>query len=332
MEKLIQPGHEPLFGVITEPVKMINYQDYHYQHAMGRKARNWRRHLAFKQFQFFGISSEEWILGCAIADLKYVSAAFYYRYHFPTKTFFQYSCKQPFHFKSQINVTPDKGEWRLIHGKNTFIMRASDQTRNVEVRLTNGEYINFNLSEHQTQPLRLCTRTGMNGWTYTQKNAGLMAKGEVSCSLGKFDLQQALGQHDWSAGFMRRETFWNWASLSGRSSEHGLFGLNVSAGVNETGFNENGYWINGKRYSLNNVNFIYTRQNLFAPWKISTEDQRLNLQFTPLGSYRECANALFVVSRFQQLFGYFSGSIVLDNGNHLRIEHAGIVEEHYAKW
>lgn len=332
MDQLIQPGQEPPFGIITEPVQMINYQDYHYHHAMGKQTKNWRRNLAFKQFQFFSASSDEWILACAIADLKYLTAAFYYRYHFPTKTFFQYSCKKPLHFKTQIDVMPDHGEWRLIHGKNSFIMRALDQTRSLEVKLANGEYINLTLLEEHTQPLRLCTRTGMNGWTYTQKNAGLIARGALSCSSGKFDLQQTLGQHDWSAGFMRRETFWNWASLSGSSKEHGLFGLNVSAGVNETSFNENCYWLNGKRYSLHGVNFIYPRRNLFSTWEINTADNRLHLKFTPLGSHSERANAIFIASHFQQLFGYFSGSLILDDGCKLQIENVGIMEEHYAKW
>jgi hypothetical protein len=330
--KLILPDQEPPFGFFTEPIEAINYQDYSYRHPLGRKVSAWRKNLAFKQFQFFGISSEEWIIGCAIANLKYVTAAFYYRYHIPTRDFYHFSCKQPFNFKAYTDVNPDQGEWRLTQNKNSFNMYTHNQTRKLDVHLSHGEYISLSLHEHHTDPLRLCTRTGMNGWTYTQKNAGLIVSGELSCSLGKTDLRHALGQHDWSAGFMRRETFWNWASLNGRNSEHSRDGLNVSAGVNETSYSENCYWLEGKRYPLSNVNFIYSRQNLMAPWEIGTQDGRLNLRFTPLGRYHECINMIFIASRFQQLFGQFSGVIRLEDGRILNVEEIGIVEEHYAKW
>ena len=96
MNQLLQPGYEPTYGLITEPVTTINYQDYMYRHPLGKKLSHWRRKLAFKQFQFYGVSSKEWILGCAIADLKYLAAAFYYRYHLPTQSYYHYSCKHPF--------------------------------------------------------------------------------------------------------------------------------------------------------------------------------------------------------------------------------------------
>lgn len=332
MNQFLQPGHEPSYGLITEPVGKINYRDYVFYNPLGKRVSNWRRRLAFKQFQFYGVSSKEWILGCAIADLKYLTAAFYYRYHFPTQSFYRYSCKQPFNYRNRVNLTPDEGEWYLKHGKNSFRMHAKNHTRHLEIDLANGEQVNLSLLEQHTNPLRLCTRTGINGWTYTQKNAGLMVNGELSCSLGKVNLDRTLGNYDWSAGFMRHETFWNWASLGGKSQEHGLFGINVSAGVNETSFNENCYWLAGKRHQLNSVSFIYSRQNLSALWKIHSADGRLNLSFTPFGAHRERVNAIFLASNFQQLFGQFSGSLLLADGRTLHIEEVGLVEEHYAKW
>lgn len=332
MSKLILPNQEPAYGLFAEPIDIINYQDYIYRHPLGKKTSTWKRNLAFKQFQFFGISSEEWIIGCAFANLKYLTAAFYYRYHIPTHKFHHYSCKQPFNFQSRTDVMPDRGNWFLKQGKTSFSMRAHAQTRSLEINLPKGEYLNLNLYEHDTHPLRLCTRTGINGWTYTQKNAGLTVSGELSCSSGKFDLQNTLGQYDWSAGFMRRETFWNWAALNGRNTEHGQFGLNVSAGVNETSHSENCYWLKGKRYPLNNVSFQYSRQNLLAPWEINTHDGRLNLRFTPLGRHHERVNAILLASHFQQVFGRFSGTLMLEDGQVLKVEEVGVVEEHYAKW
>lgn len=331
MNKLILPGQEPSYGLFAETIDIINYQDYIYRHPLGKAVSPWKRNFAFKQFQFFGVSSEEWIIGCAIADLKYLTAAFYYRYHIPTHHFHHFSYKQPFNFELRTDVMPEHGEWSFGQGKTSFSMRAHGKSRSLEVYLPDSEYLNLSLYEEATDPLRLCTRTGINGWTYTQKNAGLTVSGELSCSLGKIDLQHTLGQHDWSAGFMRRETFWNWAALNSKNS-HGRFGLNVSAGVNETSYSENCYWLNGKRYPLNNVDFSYSRQNLLTPWEITTQDKRLNLRFTPLGRHHERINAILIASHFQQLYGHFYGTLILENGQVLQVEDVGFVEEHYAKW
>ena len=83
------------------------------------------------------------------------------------------------------------------------------------------------------EPMRLCTRAGATGWVYARKTAGLGMRGtlrwdDTTYDLGAIDIY---GHHDWSAGFMRRETFWNWGCLAGRTSRRPASpACNVSCG------------------------------------------------------------------------------------------------------
>ena len=49
---------------------------------------------------------------------------------------------------------------------------------------------------------------------------------------------------------MRRETNWNWASLSTMDDRGRQIGFNAAAGMNETSFTENGVWVDGRLHLM----------------------------------------------------------------------------------
>lgn len=63
-------------------------------------------------------------------------------------------------------------------------------------------------------------------------------KGTIDCEFGRFDVENCLGHTDYSAGYMRPETWWNWAFVSGSVDGKAIWS-NVSCGVNETSYSEN---------------------------------------------------------------------------------------------
>ena len=67
------------------------------------------------------------------------------------------------------------------------------------------------------QPMCICTPAGPTGWVYARKTAGHAVSGTLRWDGRSLDLAAigARGHHDWSAGYMRRETFWNWGCLAG---------------------------------------------------------------------------------------------------------------------
>jgi hypothetical protein len=181
----------------------------------------------------------------------------------------------------------------------------------------------------------VCSQAGYTGWVFTQKTAGLVAKGTFTVHDKTYDLgsMNALGSVDWSCGFMRRETAWNWACFSGQDELGRTIGLNLASGVNETGTTENGLWVDGKLYKLDGVRFEFNRQAMDQPWKVLSECGRVALDFQPQGCRSEKLNVGVLASNFKQMFGHYSGSIMDDEGNPVVFSGVpGYAEDHYAKW
>ena len=180
----------------------------------------------------------------------------------------------------------------------------------------------------------LNTPCAANGWVYAQKVAGVRCRGTVRSSLGEFDLAaiDAFAHHDWSAGYMRPETYWNWACLSGQAGAQRV-GLNLSCGVNETSFTENCFWLDGELIKVDTARFAFDRGKPMLPWQIDSHDGQVQLRFEAHGLHQERLNLGVLASNFKQIFGRFSGvlrplgrpEVVIDNL-------WGFVEDQYVKW
>lgn len=325
-------------GWFNASVPRINGRDHDYRTPMGRPAPAWQRHFHYKQFQYFGLVSDELLLGCALADTGWLGVAFFYWFEPATGELHEYSWRSPLARNPRLSDSPVEGlslfEQKDVTIRMAYESRNSGLRKRLEVNLPEL-YLDAILDEPAGyQPMSLCTRTGVNGWTYANKVAGLPVHGVLrqnGRSRNLADLN-AGGHHDFSAGYMRRRTFWNWACLSARSGEHWL-GLNVSCGVNETSFTENCFWRDNEQIKVDLVDFVYDGDDLMQPWRIRSADGRVDLYFEPLNRHREKLNLALFASNFHQIFGRFTGILRDAQEREIRVDHLhGFVEEQYAQW
>lgn len=326
---------EPRFGQFSDSLPIINHDDFQLTTPFGRPAGTLAGWLGFKEFQYFGGMSQRLVFGCALAHLRHVGVAFVYVYDLETGELHSHSLRSPFGLGLQLAGNPVQGESRFRRGGADIRMRYEAQPRQKSLEILLGDEIELRavMPEAGFQPMSLCTRAGYSGWTYTNKTGGLPLQGELRWRGQRFDLQalEALGHHDFSCGFMRRETFWNWACFSGMSGGHRL-GLNLSCGVNETSFTENCLWVDGRLLKTNFARFRFDRADVLQPWQICSDDGQASLCFTPLGMHRERLNLGLVASNFRQLFGRFDGELNID-GRLIPVRGLpGFVEDQYAKW
>ncbi|MFI5396953.1 MAG: DUF2804 domain-containing protein [Candidatus Binatia bacterium] len=339
MTRLIDLAGNPRCGIFPEPIADVNYRDFALTDAFGSRAGRLRRHFAFNQFQFLGALCEHLVFGCAIADAKYAGTAFVYAYEPPTKRFREYSFHRPLAVGIQCDQRPETGRTVFRSGNNFIEMSASHspRQRRLRVQLAAGLAIDAMFSEEDPaiQPMCICTPAGATGWVYARKTAGHRVSGSLRLPERTVDLAAvgARGHHDWTAGYMRRQTFWNWGCLAGQLADGRVVGLNVSCGVNETSFTENCFWLDGRLHKLDTVHFEYDRRDVLKPWRLTSFDGRLDLSFRPDARYAERLNALIVASNFQQLIGRYDGRLETATGERLPVTNLlGYAEHHYAKW
>ena len=203
------------------------------------------------------------------------------------------------------------------------------------MNLASGLKINAVLDESGNfDPLALCVRAGYEGFHFTQKATALICNGTVEWGDKKIVLEEigALASVDWSAGYMRRETFWNWGSLSCKLPDGRRLGFNLAAGVVETGFTENAVWIDGKMHKVDMVDFQFDRYHNNHAWILRSNDGIINLHFEPAGQRKEKTNAIIAATNFTQNFGRYYGEIIV-NGETIHLDGEwGFTEDHYAKW
>lgn len=333
--QLIDPRGDVRLGRFDEAVELVNHTDYDLWTPMDRPAGWLTRRLRFNQFEFMGLLAPDLVIGAAISDIRYVGVAFAYAHQPSTGRSVVVGQKLPLGLGARMVQTPESGISEFTGLGLRVEMSALGNARSLRVR-SRRLRIDATLSEGQRPPLRVCTRAGETGWSFTRKASGHAVTGAASFDGVKVDLaeHELLGLHDWSAGFMRRETFWNWAALATVTHNGRRVGLNLSCGVNETSFSENAVWVDDACHPLPQVHFSYDRRALDAPWQVSDASGRVSLSFVPaLTAHQENINAVVVASNFRQMFGHYTGRIELADGEVIALEGApGFAERHFARW
>jgi hypothetical protein len=334
MNQLINSNGQVNFGVFDTCPTTINFQDFDLRNTMDKPVTGLRKKMGFNQFQFIALTGDDFILGVAIVSLKWVSNCFIYVYQPSTKTFKEYSWLKPLSMGTTTSNQPNNGDWSFTSGNNRISISSSNGTRALKLNVGDDLNVDVAIDEtHQYNPLALCCRAGYSGWVFTQKTTALNFTGDINWQGKDVDTRDLLASVDWSCGYMRRETFWLWGSLSCKTKDGTKIGFNLAAGVNETTHTENGLWINDQLIKLDRAEFIFDRDNRTNTWKISTSDGHIDLRFEPEGERKEKVNAGFMASNFTQLFGRYYGTIKDQDGKPHKIDGAtGFCEDHYAKW
>jgi hypothetical protein len=317
----------------------VNYRDYRLTDPFGRPRGRLARRFRFNQFQFLGALCDDLVFGCAIADLKVVGTAFVYCYDPRSRRFTDFGFTRPLALGTRLDQTPEQGTWsfRARRVRIEMAATAAPPERRLRVTVDPGLAIDalFSESGPAIEPMRICTPAGATGWVYARKTAGQRVTGTLTWDERRWDLGSLAirGHHDWSAGYMRRHTFWNWGCLAGRLGDGRVVGMNVSCGVNETSFTESCFWIDGRLHKVDAVRFAYDRRDLRRPWRLTSFDGRVDLEFHPEGAHAERVNAGIVATDFNQLFGRYRGTLTTAAGERVAIDGMlGYAESHYAKW
>lgn len=317
------------FGLINEPVKRINHLEYALRTPTGRLRSGLARRLLFKQFVFIGISTPDLMAGVAVVDLQYAANGFFYVFDRNNLCLTEAQKTTP---PWKVDISPFPEEAAAFFKTGALSVRLSGDrllAESREMRLA------VNLPQVDSTPLRICTPTGFRGWTFTRKLTPIPVSGSLRVKEKSYSLRPDSSQAimDWTAGYLRRNTWWNWAAIATVLADSRRLGLNLACGVNETGATENAFWIDDHQVKVDSVKFVYDEQDDRGKWRITSGDGRVRLEFTPVADRGENLNALLVVSRFTQFLGFFSGILTDEAGNQIRLDDCpGWTEEHFARW
>jgi len=324
-----EKGH-PITGHFDGIPKVINIDQFDYRNSMDVNVSAWQKHFHYKQFQFVSIVTDEFIIGVAIADIRYLGSAFCYLFDRKNNVLEEDTWLRPLNFDMSVTPSPYSGTTEIARRQVIFTITNGQWQLHLNTKNIKANIQLF--SPPRSLPMAMCSPTGYSGWTYTQKHNALALRGNLTVHSNDIDLSTATGGYDFSCGYMRRETSWRWASVN--TYINGIpFGLNLAAGVNETGGCENALWVDGVRYLLGPVHFRFSRTDTEQAWQIHSSDGRIKLTFTPINKRSEKLNLWLLKSNFRQFIGHFNGSIEDHQGTIHQINNViGLTEDHFARW
>ncbi|MEW6185046.1 MAG: DUF2804 domain-containing protein [Thermodesulfobacteriota bacterium] len=332
---LIGPDGRPRFGLYPQPLERLNLEDFRPYgiENPGPLNKRWVLNYRIKRWEYLGLCNNDLIFGLAVIRLGYMCNLFAYLFERQGGRLSEHNILTPGGGAARFGGNSVSGEIVFQKGETKVRMVSDPETIRVEGTIKGGLLLDLSFRKLE-EPLISLTRVGLKGFNYTHKEAGLPVKGKINHPRGTWDIKedQSFGVRDYTLGYLARQTFWNWASGGGRDREGNRVGFNLVQGVNETGFTENAFWINGRRIKVDVVDFRYDDRDLMKPWEIESNDGRVRLRFLPQGCRSARTNTGLVVSKFHQPFGRFDGTLKEGDRTYTFQEVFGFTEEHYAKW
>jgi hypothetical protein len=335
---LIDSSGKPRWGRFSTLPSGIDWQGYDARNHMGGRRAPWIKRFLFKHFDFYGVVGQGFEFGCGMVRLGLVNSTFAYVHSEDTGL-----------HRVQFDLPLDVGfqsDYKPL-GQTQWVHPFKREHRVTSVRTEHGRALQFQFGDSfhgaiemncsDADTLAMNTPVSNTGFAYAQKTSGGPVSGHV-CSDGRvFDVNPDMdgSYHDWTAGYLRRDTFWNWACASGRvSPTEPMLSVNLARGVNETSAHENVLWVDGRLFELPLVWFEYDRDQVMNRWRVFSSCGSVDLQFTPHGHVSDHRNLLVLASRFNQCFGVFSGTVRAVGSNQVhRIDGLkGWCEDHYARW
>lgn len=146
-------------------------------------------------------------------------------------------------------------------------------------------------------------------------------------------LGEAWGVLDWGRGKWTYQNQWYWGSVS-TLIENVPFGFNIGYGFSDrTPASENALFYDGKIHKLEDIEFHIPEEGYLQPWTFTSSDNRFNVTFEPAVDRASTTNFIVIKSVQHQVFGYFSGSVVLDDGTNIQLNRLpGFAEEVFNRW
>ncbi len=127
---------------------------------------------------------------------------------------------------------------------------------------------------------------------------------------------------DWGRGVWPYKCDWFWGNGTTKLENGKLFGFEIGWGFGDmSAASENMLFYDGKAHKIGNITMFRNENNLMDPWCFKTDDGRFEMTMIPLhDNYTSSRVAGIIGNQCHQVFGYWSGKAILDDGTAIEIK------------
>jgi len=320
-------SRQPLLDCNLEAARVYPLRGFH----------RWR----IKRWDYYGVTTATRFFSFTLADIGYLQQVFAYVVNFESGECHEETLTLPLGRRVYLPLNSSEGKSTFDNGRVRLIFDAEAQGRRLQINWQRfaGRYLAAEIFLHmppQHESMNIVIPIEGKRFYHNRKANCLPAHGWVEYAGERFELepQTALGNLDWGRGIWAYRSFWVWASASAFLPDGRTLGLNLGYGFGDTSAaTENAVVLDGRIHKLGAVDFAYDPHCLKSPWKMTSPDGRLALDFVPSIERVAKTDLLVLSSEVHQIFGFYRGTFLADDGERINLEGLrGFVEEHHAKW
>ncbi|EGC35884.1 hypothetical protein DICPUDRAFT_151724 [Dictyostelium purpureum] len=333
-------------GEVIQSGYSTNFMKEYNRHDI--KASSWR----IKEWDYYFITNGKIGLALTFGDIGYIGNA--------SVTFFNFNQDSPsYKTKGDLAVfpfgkfnfpkTPLEGSIEFNSKKISLRFDNNGTVRTLVCKCpnfdgNNNEIIcNITLTEFPRDSMVIVTpfKYHEHAFYYNCKINTMVAAGEIKIGQEThlFDPNDSLAVLDWGRGVWPYSEVWYWGSLSCYLDDGRKFGFNIGYGFGNTkNASENMVFLDGIAHKLDEVEFIIPKfkngkEDYMTPWKFTSNDKRLEMDFKPIINRCDHQNYLIIQSSANQVFGLFSGVAILDDGTKIEFHNKlGFAEKVANRW
>lgn len=324
---------------ITEPRDLLDDQGHITQEGWARKP-YWRYDRSriqapwyrIKEWDYYAILSHDKRYGITltVADLGYLGQAAICWLDFEARTFHQLDTVHLLP-KGSFNLPPSSQQGTVNFTDKKLRMLVELRGKQRIISLASPGFMGHGLTgrlvleqdpEMDSMTIATSWKENRQAFYYNRKINCMPASGLINIggTEYRFEPQTAFGVLDWGRGNWTYKNRWYWGSASGQVNGE-PFGFNIGYGFSDrTPASENVLFYKGRAHKLDLVTFHIDTRNYLAPWRFSSNDGRFELAFEPVVDRSSRTELVILRSIQHQVFGYFTGDVVLDDGTKLHLD------------
>lgn len=340
---------------VTRPVELLDEKGHiieegwarqlHWKYDRDKIKAPWFRK---KEWDYYYVLSHEgeYGIGVTMSDLGYAGLFAIAWIDLKNRTTTQVDTMSVFPMgKTGFSPTSDKGDVSFRDKKLAISYRLKGNERIITLdcpgfetpdgkRGLSGEIALKRDPKMDTMCIATSWKENRKAFYLNQKINCMPAKGAVTIGKTKytFDPRESFGGLDWGRGNWTYKNRWYWGSASGLLKGQ-PFGWNIGYGFSDrTPASENMLFYKNKAHKLAEVTFHIDTTNYTAPWKFTSSDGRFEMDFEPAVDRASAVNMGIIKSVQHQVFGYFTGQVILDDGKKLKVDRFMAFAEDVLMW
>lgn len=339
---------------ITEPIELLDENGelvepgyatkLHWRYDRSKIRAGWHR---IKEWDYYYILNEKYGITFTMSDLGFAGLMAVVWLDFEKGTYTQEETVALL-TRGRINFPSTSSEGDVEYkdkklklgyyvepGKRTIRVEFPEFTNILGEEGLSGELTLDQNPDMDTMVIATSWKEKRNKFYYNQKINCMPAKGTITIGNTDYEFspENSFGGLDWGRGNWTYMNRWYWGSASGLLNGES-FGWNIGYGFSDrTPASENMIFYQGKTHKLDQVTFHMDVRDYMKPWKFTSNDGRFEMDFEPILDRYGKFNLLLIKSEQHQVFGRFSGKVVLDDETELKVDRLlGFAEDVYNRW